>query len=399
MSQQQITIGLLAALLGPFKVMGEDGVRGAKLALAEFGNAVNGIPIKLIVEATNAIPQAAADAAYLLFVRQNIDFLVGPLSGNEGLAIRDFAKTMPDKTFLNGNSAAQDTTLRDPAANFFSFSTHGVQWMAGLGRYVYEKLGRRRVVTLGEDYSFPYAQVAGFMLEFCRAGGELVKKLWVPLGTTDFKPLIAMLSDDIDAFFVALAGRDAVNFLQQYAESGCRIPLILGPAAVDQSVLGLKGVFPEHIVGVLSSGPLVDDNPDPAWQRFIEAYRSQFPDGLPLPSMVSHSYYMNMKAALLALQSIDGDLSGGQSRFQEALCHLEFETPTGKVKLDHNRLAIANMYIKVVAQAENGLLYTKLIDKIPEVNQTLGIPEAEYLKLGLFNAENPTCDQIRKIAG
>src|SRR5690349_6188527 len=145
MSEQRIKIGLLATLIGPFKTMGEEGVRGARLAVAEFGNAVNGIPVELVVEGTNAVPQTAADAAFLLFARQHIDFLVGPLSGNEGLAIRDYAKTVPDRVFVNGTAGSQDITLRDAAENFFSFSMHGVQWMAGLGTYVYEKLGYKKV--------------------------------------------------------------------------------------------------------------------------------------------------------------------------------------------------------------------------------------------------------------
>ncbi len=222
MSQQYIKIGLLATLLGPFKVMGEEGVRGATLALAEFGHEVGGVPVELVVEGTNAVPQTAVDSAYLLFARKNIDFLVGPLSGNEGLAIRDYAKTVPDRVFINGTAASQDITLRNPADNFFSFSMHGVQWMAGLGTYAYGKLGYRRVVTIGEDYSYPHAQVAGFMLEFCRAGGEIINKVWLPLGTTDFRPFLLALEGEIDAIFVALAGRDAVNFLEQYAQ----VPLI-----------------------------------------------------------------------------------------------------------------------------------------------------------------------------
>ena len=72
-------------------------------------------------------------------------------------------------TFVNGTSAAQDTTLRDPAPNFFRFSTDGAQWMAGLGSYAFNDKGYKKVASLAEDYSFPYTQVFGFMAEFCKA--------------------------------------------------------------------------------------------------------------------------------------------------------------------------------------------------------------------------------------
>jgi branched-chain amino acid transport system substrate-binding protein len=86
-------------------------------------------------ESSTAIPDSAIQAADTLLYKDQVDFVIGPLSGNEGLAIRDYVKTIPDKAFINGVSAAQDTTLRNSAPNFFSFSTSGVQWIAGLGRY------------------------------------------------------------------------------------------------------------------------------------------------------------------------------------------------------------------------------------------------------------------------
>ena len=60
------------------------------------------------------------------------------LAGDEGLAVKDYAKTQPTVTFLNGASAAQDTTFRDPAPNFFRFGTDGAQWIAGLGTYAFK---------------------------------------------------------------------------------------------------------------------------------------------------------------------------------------------------------------------------------------------------------------------
>jgi branched-chain amino acid transport system substrate-binding protein len=62
-----------------------------------------------------------------------VQILIGALSSDEGLAVKGYAKTQPNVAFVNGTSAAQDTTLRDSAPNFFRFSTDGAQWIAGLG--------------------------------------------------------------------------------------------------------------------------------------------------------------------------------------------------------------------------------------------------------------------------
>ncbi|MBV8662694.1 MAG: ABC transporter substrate-binding protein, partial [Hyphomicrobiales bacterium] len=181
-----IKIGLLATLEGPFTVLGQDGVRGAELAFKEFNYSAGGKKLEVIKGSSDASPDSAVKAARKLVEQDGVKILIGPLSGDEGLAIKDYAKTKPDVTFVNGTSAAQDTTLRDPAPNFFRFSTDGAQWMAGLGDYAYNVKKYKSVATVAEDYSIPYTQVFGFMAEFCKAGGHVPKKLWVPIGNKDF---------------------------------------------------------------------------------------------------------------------------------------------------------------------------------------------------------------------
>ena len=61
------------------------------------------------------------------------------------------------------------------------------------------------------------------------------------------------------------------------------------------------------------------------------------------------------------------------------------------VSLDKNRQAIADIYLTEVAVGDDGNLYNKLVKVIPQVNQTLGIDEAEFLALGKVGRENPDC--------
>ena len=153
MAQDSIKMGALATLEGAFTVLGEDSMRGVQMALAEFQNMAGGKQIELVTGSSDASPDSAIRAARKLVEQDGVQILVGPLSGSEGLAIKDYAKTQPNVTFLNGSSAAQDTTLRNSADNFFRFSTDGAQWMAGLGEYVYNVKGYRKVAVLAEDLS------------------------------------------------------------------------------------------------------------------------------------------------------------------------------------------------------------------------------------------------------
>ena len=393
-AEDTVKMGALATLEGAFTVLGEDSMRGVKLALEEFGYSSGGKKIELITGSSDASPDSAIRATRKLVEQDGVQVLVGPLSGSEGLAVKDYAKTQPNVTFLNGSSAAQDTTLRNPAENFFRFSTEGAQWMAGLGEYVYKEKGYRSVAVLAEDYSFPYTQVFGFLEPFCRLGGKapVEARFWVPIGNKDYSSVIAALPDDVDAIFVALGGADAVNFLTQYEQAGGELPLVGGSITVDQSVLGSKGRTRSFVIGTPSGGPISDTWDNDGWKAFVAAYKKQFPDGFPSPSLFAHAYYINTKAALLALNEVGGDLSDGGKKYRAALSKLSFDTPTGKVSLDERRQAIADIFLTEVTEGPDGNLLNKTIKVIPQVTQTLGLSYDEFLKYGQVGRENPTCE-------
>lgn len=353
-----LKMGALATLEGPFTVLGEEGIRGIEMALKEFDNTAGGHTIELLVGSTDASPDSAVRAVRKLVEQDGVSIVIGPLSGSEGIAVKDYAKSQPEVTFLNGVSAAQDTTLRDPSENFFRFSTDGAQWMAGLGEYTLNEKGYKSIAVIAEDYSFPYSLVFGFLEPYCRLGGQarVEDRFWVPIGNKDFSSVIAALPDDVDALFVALGGADAVNFLSQYEQSGGELPMVGGTITVDQSVLGAEGRTRDFVVGTPSAGPISDTWDDPRWASFVSSYQEQFPDGFRSPSLFAHGYYVNTKAALLALNEVDGDLSDGGKAYRAALSALSFETPTGMVSLDERRNAIADIFLTEVIVAADGKL-------------------------------------------
>ena len=384
-------------LIGPYEVLGREGLAGVDLAVDDFRGQVTGKKIDLVIRGSNAIPDSAVDAVQTLLDVDMVDFVIGPLSGNEGLAVRDYAMTRPDRAFLNGCAGAQDITLRNAAPNFFNFSPDAAQNMAGLGTYVYEKLGYRRIVTLGEDYSYPHSMVGGFNVEFCRAGGKIVKRFWVALGKRDYRDFFAALPKEIDALFVSLAGNDAIEFFRQYTDAGLNIPLVGGASTVDPLILNASPLLAESLVGTPSASPVSEDNPAPLWKAFVSAYRRKFPRGSASPSIPTYGYYLNTKAALLALEQINGEFNADQANFKAALAGMEFESPTGTVYLDTNRQVIANNFVNVLDRRVDGTFYNRLVETIPSVNQTLGIPEEAYLLLGPFGRDTDVEAWVEKM--
>jgi branched-chain amino acid transport system substrate-binding protein len=390
-AEDTIKVGVLATLEGAFTVLGEDSMRGADLAFLQHKYMAGGKKIVIVKGSSDATPESAIKAARKLIEQDGVQILIGPLSGSEGLAMRDYAKTVPQITILNGTSAAQDTTLRDPAPNFFRFTTDGAQWQAGLGDYAYQTKGYKKVVTVTEDYSFPYSQIMGFMLDFCKDGGHVVHKFFVPIGNKDYSSIISSIPDDIDAIYVALGGADAVNFLSQYEQAGGTKPMIGGSITVDQTVLGSKGKRKSYLIGTASEGPIADNWDDPRWKAFVKAYQDAYPKGFPSPSLFAHGYYVEALALLTALDKVNGDLSNGQAALRNELSTMTLDTPTGTVKLDQNRNAIADMFLTEVAENKDGSLYNKVVKVVPQVSQTLGMDPTKFLALGSASRDNPSC--------
>ncbi len=389
-----LKVGALATLEGVFAKNGEDSMRGVEVALKEYNSTAGGYKIELIKASSDGKPDVAIRSARKLLEQDGVQILIGPLSGSEGLAMKDFAKTKPEITFLNGSSAAQDTTLRDPAPNFFRFSTDGAQWMFPLGEYVLKTKGYKKIAMIAEDYSFPYTQFFGFALPYCNAGGKITKRIWVPLGTKDYASVISTIPDDVDAVLLILGGSDAINFLNQYQQAGGKAKFIAGSITVDQAILTSKGKAKDALLGTPSAGPTADNWDDPAWKKFVKAYQDTFPadQRFPTPSLFAANYYMATKAMLEGLNATKGDLSNNHDALRKWLSTSEIAMPIGKVKLDENRQATAPTFVTEVTEGPDGNLFNKVVQVIPAVNQTLGMDRAKFLALGPVGRDNPKCE-------
>jgi branched-chain amino acid transport system substrate-binding protein len=391
-----IKIGILVALEGAFATGGQDGVRNVELALKQVNNTIAGKKIETVVAPTDTKPDTTVRMARKLVEQDNVDFIIGPLSGSEGIAMRDFAKTIPGKVVINGISGALETTWVDPAPNFYRFNLDGSQWGFGLGNYVVKKKGWKRVATIAADYSFGYTNFMGFAVDFCKSGGDIVQRFWQPLGQSDFGGIIAQMPDNVDAIYLGLGGTDAINFLNQYQQAGGKAKLIGGSIMADSTVLSSKGKAKDALVGTPTSGWVADDNPAPEWQAYVKAYREAFPADkrLPSPSLFGVGYHVNTLAMIAALNEVKGDLSGGQKKFHEALSRLKVKTPLGEISLNENRQASGSVFVTEVTANADGTLSNKMVARVDNVTQTLGMTSDAFRKMGLPSRTTPDCKAL-----
>ena len=380
---ETLKIGVLATLEGAFEPLGRDALRGHELAMQEYEESDGERAIEAIVESTDGTPDSVVAKARLL-IEQGASIVIGPLAGIEGIAIRDFAKSVPEVTFIIGASAAQDATLRTPAENFFRFNPDSMQWIGGLGHYAYDEKDIRTIVTVGEDYSLPYTELMGFMLDYCAAGGHVLGNHWVSPGASDTARLAERVARaETDALLLALDPRTAKSFLEAYGKAGGQAAIVASSTTLSGSLLRAGDAIRPLLEGAISALPVSESDDNDDWEAFTEHFRKRFPDADPAPSLFALSYYVNAKALFLALEETDGELGEGHESLREALSELEFDTPFGgPVVLDENRQAVTTTFIVEVAEADEGFLELRTVEEVEEVGQTLGLPYDAFLALG-----------------
>ena len=290
--------------------------------------------------------------------QEDADILIGPLSGDEGIAVANYAKEHPDKTFVNGIAGAQDATLKVQAPNFFRFHPDGAQWSAGLGDYAYNELSWKNAAIIGDDYSFPYTSLAGFVAEFCAIGGQVTKRVWAPLGEKDYSSYISQLPDDVDGLYVGIGGSGLVSFIKQYKQQKGRVDTerMMGNVFWDDPLV-LKEVG-KDLVGGTTAAMTAADSDAPEVKSYLadleKAYGKEIAGAG--PSVFTYGYYTGMTALLKGLEEVNGDVSD-QKKLQEALTGVTLsgdEAPWGDVKLDDNRQAISNVFVKKIVKDANG---------------------------------------------
>jgi branched-chain amino acid transport system substrate-binding protein len=386
-----IKVGVLTTCGGPFATFEAESFSGAKYALIKDASAkasgqnpqdqvtgatVAGKPISISFGCSDATPDKAVAEARRLVENVGVKILLGPLSGDEGVAVANYAKGVPGVTFVNGTSGAQATTLPAKAPNFFRFGGDGAQWMAGLGTYAYKTLGWKKVAILGEDYSYPYTQAAGFIKEFGSYGGEVTARQWVPLTQTDWSSPVAKLPRDVDGVLLLTGGTNTIAAEKAFIQIG-KNPgkFLLGGSSVMDPTSFTVG---DQLVGLTGGSPVPLGGSTSDWKSYIDGFTKAFPKA-PGDSLFTVLYYDGMEAILQGLTKVNGDLSNNQQAFQQALTSLQPTFPNGTVKLDQNRNSIQPAFVVQVVKNGSDLGF-KVVQTVDNVDQTFG---------GLFDANSP----------
>ncbi|PYN21953.1 MAG: ABC transporter substrate-binding protein [Candidatus Rokuibacteriota bacterium] len=381
-----IRIGFVTDLTGPAAQAAKDMVNGLTLYLDEIGSQMAGRKVELIVEDSQGRPDVALTKLRKIVEHDRVHIVAGVLFGHIGYAMAPKVEEYRIPALFTV-AASDDLTQRLKYRWVIRTGWASSQPSHPFGEYAARTLGYRKVAVVASDYAFGWEVVGGFQRTFEENGGQVIQKLWAPLGVMDLSPYIAKIRRDADAVLTMIAGASTLQFLKQYEEAGlkARIPLIGGGPAVDEALLPSMG---DEALGVVT--PLIYSGAleTPANRRFVKEYRARFGK---VPSYFSETNYTSGRWINEAVKALGGNVED-REKLLAALRKVEIaDAPRGPVRLDTYGNPIQNVYFRKVERNREGELQNTVIVTIPAVSQFWKYSPDDFLRQPVYSRDVPPC--------
>jgi branched-chain amino acid transport system substrate-binding protein len=398
-SQTAVRVAIMTDCKGGFGFGYELDIGGAQAAFAQYaggkvknknkpsagmtGINVGGTPVNIVGYGCgdDTAPTAIKETRRLM-EQLRADVMVGPLSGDEAVAVANYAKTKPTKTFIIGTAGSQDPTMQIAPKNMFRYHGDGAQWNAGVGEIAYKKLGWRNAAIIMDDYSFGWTSAAGMIADFCAVGGKITKRVFPPLNNADYAAFVRQLPrpDQVDGYFWAIGGNtpgSLTAFEQAYGKPDPKqfIGNLFFSFLGNDKVVAPK--FVGSYIGGFGTGPGLKTKQA---KRYEAALLSHYPK-LPVADGFVYNYYNAAWALVQGLQKSGGAVGAALQRALPRTLASGYEvSDAGKVKLDVRRQAIQDQYQLQLVKNKDGSVGPTVVAYVPNVDQAFG---------GLFKPSSP----------
>ena len=330
----------------------------------------------------DTVPLAVTETKRLM-EKLGADVMVGPLSGDEAVYVANYAKAHPTKTFIIGTAGSQDPTMQIAPKNMFRYHGDGAQWNAGIGEIAYKKLGWRKAAIIEDDYSFGWTSAAGMIADFCAVGGDIVKRVFPPLNTTDYAPFVRQLPppSQVDGYFSTVGGSGTSPMLKAYEQAFGKLDpkqwignLFFTFLGADKTV-GPK-VIGSYVGGFGTAAGLKTPQADAYRKKLLAVYPK-----LPTDDGFVYNYYNAGWALVQGLTKSHGATGAALQAAMPKTLKPGFQVSSGGVlRLDSRRQAVQDQYEIQMIKKSDGSAAPEVVAFVPNVDQSFG---------GLFKPSDP----------
>lgn len=347
--QEPVHIGVPTAISGPYADLGDQVKRAVTFAVDEANAAggVEGRPVDARFLDTQAKPDVARQQAEKLALG-GYNFLLGSIASGEALAIGPMLKRW-DALYISSTNKANEITGSACEPLMFRVNRLDAADAAVVKPWLASR-NEKRWAIVAADTAWGRNSGASFAAAAKANGRDVVSDAYPPFGTTDYAPYIeAVANSGAEGLWVALAGRDAINFATQAKQFGLLDKVFTaGVSFVTDNTVKTLGATVTGVNGIINYSSTLDT---PENKRFVAGWAKKYAGDA--PTNFEGETYVAME---VLFQSIAKAGSVKPGEVAKAMAGGEFDTILGKQQLraDDHQLVAPN-YFGVVEEQDGRL--------------------------------------------
>ena len=345
----KLKIGAMLPFSGTYAALGEAGINGLRLAIAQGGGRLGGREVEIVTLDDESDPGRAPANANRLIKADGVDVLYGTVHSGVVMGMVKVARET-GALLVIPNAGAGAATGPLCAPNIFRTSMTMWQDAHPMGKVAYDK-GYRKAVSITWKYGAGEESIAAFKEGFEALGGKVAKEILVPFPNVEFQANLAEIAaEKPDVVFTFFAGGGAVKFVKDYAAAGLRQSIaLLGSGFLTEGTTEAQG---EAAEGLLTTLHYADSLDNPANKAFRAAYKPA----------------VGKEADLYAVQGFDagrlldigiggvrGDL-GARAELYAAMEKAAFDSPRGRISFSPAHNPVQDIYLRQVRNGQNQVI-------------------------------------------
>jgi urea transport system substrate-binding protein len=265
---EPIKVGLLFSLTGGLAVPEEDSTLVMQYAIDEI-NAAGGIagsPIEPVIVDAKSDFNVYSEKAKELILRNKVIALFGCYTSASRKAILPTVMSQNHllyyPTCYEGAECTQNTICTGPLAN---------QHSKDLIPFMVEKFGKK-VFFVGSNYVWPKESNKNAKIWLQNAGGELLGEEYIPLGSSEFGPVLNKIRQaKPDFIFSTVVGASDIAFHKQFKQEGFKVDE-MPIASLTTGEIETKAMGNEFGAGHFLSAPYFQNLESPTNAKFVESF-------------------------------------------------------------------------------------------------------------------------------
>jgi len=298
LAQEALRIGVPTALTGTYAGLGKEALRAVEFAVEEANanGGVDGRKVEIKVLDSEAKPEVARQQAEKL-ASEGYRILTGTIASGEALAMAPLLGRW-DALYVSTINKSDKLTGDSCVPRVFRVNKEDAQDAAVVRPWLATRKETKWAVLAG-DIAWGRDSGRSFTEAAKVNNKEIVAEIYSPFGSNDYAPFIQQIkSSGAEGLWVALAGRDAINFATQAHDFGILDKMfVAGVSFVTDNTVKALGPIANGIWGIINYSSTLDT---PQNKVFVAAWKKKY-EGAE-PTNFEGETYMGMQVIFQAVE-------------------------------------------------------------------------------------------------